>query len=202
MKSIAILIHGFNVWDGGRGSVGKLRPFFADLGAPYVMVNYGHFGLLDTRFKNRKIAHRVADAVTSARVKGFDNIVVVGHSNGCAIAHIAATCGAQIDRAVFINPALKKDIEIPASIKSLDVWHSPSDIPVRLARYLLPSGARPWGRMGADGYAGNDSRVRNFNKETDYQIESREHSDAFDIERITYFGPLIAGLALDGAKHG
>ena len=197
MRHIAILIHGFNVWDGGIATVGKLRPFFADLGVPYVMVNYGHFGLLETRLKNRKIALQVAEAVRNARAGGLSPIVV-GHSNGCAIAHLAALeFDAAIDKAVYINPALDEKTPIPVRIGAVDVWHSPSDAPVRWAQLLPGSNARPWGQMGAVGYQGvPDPRVRNFNKEFGFDVCSKEHSDVFDVERMPYFGPIIAEKAL------
>jgi len=192
MTPLVILIHGFNVWDGGRATVGKLRPFFADMGVPYVMVNYGHFGLLDTRFKNMKIARQVATAVQNAKLGGHQ-VIVAAHSNGCAIAHLAGReFGAKIDLAVYINPALDPRIVPPAGIKSLHVWHSPSDAPVKWAKWLPAANARPWGEMGATGYQGNDTRVRNFNKETDYEVTSKAHSDMFDIERIGYFGARVA----------
>lgn len=195
---IAILIHGFNVWDGGVATVGKLRPFFADLAVPYVMVNYGHFGIIETRLKNRKIARRVARAVTNAR-SGNYQVIVVGHSNGCAIAHLAAEeYGAQIDRAVYINPALEEHIGPPVGIRSLHVWHSPSDRPVKWAEWLPGCNARPWGEMGATGYIGRDDRVENFNKEQDFTVSSSGHSDMFSIEQIGYFGPIVAARAVAG----
>lgn len=193
---IVVLIHGFNIWDGGRATVGKLRPFFADLGVPYVMVSYGHFGLLDTRFKNLRIAEQVATAIANAR-RGNHQVIVVGHSNGCAIAHLAAQhYGARIDQAVYINPALEANIEIPESIRRLHVWHSPSDGPVKWAKWLPAANARPWGEMGATGYTGHDHRVLNFNKEDRFGVVSKGHSDMFDIERIGYYGPIVASTAI------
>lgn len=201
MSTVVVLIHGFNVWDGGRATVGKLRPFFADLNVPYVMVNYGHFGLLETRFKNMKIARRVAEAVKNQQAGGH-KVIVVGHSNGCAIADLAARkFGAQIDIAIYINPALKADRDPPPGIRRLQVWHSPSDAPVKWAKWLPASNARPWGEMGATGYTGHDTRVLNFNKETGFHVASKAHSDMFDIERIGYFGTRVAAAALAALRN-
>ena len=193
---IVILIHGFNVWDGGRATVGRLAPFFNARGVPHFAVNYGHFGLLETRLKNIRVAKRVALACAAAAEQ---YVVVVGHSNGCAIAHLAATeFRAKIDKLVYINPALKKDMPLPDSVGALDVWHSPSDRPVRLAKWLLPSRMRPWGEMGATGYQGaEDRRIRNFNKQQAFRVHSSSHSDVFALAKLPYFGPLITSVALN-----
>lgn len=190
--TLAILVHGFNVWDGGRATVGKLRPFFADEGVPYIMLNYGHFGLGDTYWRNKKIAAQVTKACTAARING-SRVVAVGHSNGCAILHYAAKeLGAQIDKTVFINPALDADA---ALVGRVDVWYSPSDRPVRWAKYLP---FHPWGEMGATGYTGPArDGIRNFNKETDFPLPSREHSDLFQVELLPLFGPVLTAKALE-----
>lgn len=196
-KALAILVHGFNVWDGGRATVGKLRPFFAEMGIPYIMVNYGHFGLLETRFKNRKVAEKVAACVSSAKTSGR-KVIVCGHSNGCAITHLAASeFGAVIDLAVYINPALKANILFPENIKRCQVWHSPSDSPVKWAKFLPASNARPWGEMGATGYTGHDRRVQNYDKERCFPVSSKEHSDIFSPEKLGFFGSFVAVNAME-----
>ncbi len=196
-KYLALLIHGFNVWDGGRQTVGKLRPFFADINMPYIMLNYGHFGLLDTRFKNDKIAKRVVRACSSANLAGY-KVIAVGHSNGCAIIHRATTKYlAAIEQAVYINPALKKDLVPGKQVLRVDVWHSPSDRPVKLAKLLPFANARPWGEMGATGYRGDDGRMRNRDKEYDYRVDSCEHSDMFKMEKLAFFGPKVVSTLIE-----
>lgn len=198
---IAILIHGFNVFDGGRATVGRLRPFFADRKVPYLMVNYGWFGIGRTYVKNDNVARRVAGACRTARELDQNRpIIVVGHSNGCAITWLAAReHGVEIDRAVFINPALDEDAVIPPGIRSLHVWHSPDDKPVAWSRKLP---FHPWGNMGAIGYQGPaDERVENFDKQSGYRAaSSKAHSDVFSDELLPFFGPLIAGRAVDGME--
>jgi len=192
-----ILIHGFNVWDGGAASVGNLRPFFS-VNSVCLMLRYGHFGLLETRFKNKKIAKRLHKAVTSAHKYGF-KVVVVGHSNGCAIIHTAVKkYKTVIDKVVYINPALKKDLEPGDSVAAMDVWHSPSDKAVRWSKWLPASNARPWGEMGAVGYKGIPyDKVRNFDKENDYDVSSSKHSDVFKAEKLVFFGGEITARALE-----
>lgn len=193
MKILVILVHGFNVWDWGRSTVGKLRPFYAAHRIPYIMVDYGHFGIGETYWKNKKVAKKVAEACTNAKLSGY-KVILVGHSNGCAIIHQAAEqFKAEIDKAVYINPALDKDTEPAPSMGYLDVWHSPSDKPVKWARKLP---FHPWGEMGSTGYTGDSAKVLNLNKEKNYSVSSKKHSDVFTVEQLPCFGPLIIGQSL------
>ena len=196
-KIIAILVHGYNVGDGGVGTVGKLRPFFATKGIPYIMLRYGDFSLLDVRRKNDKVSKQLAEACKNAKKAGY-KVVVVGHSNGCAIIHGASTkFNAEIDSAVYINPALKKELAPAEGVNALTVWYSPSDKPVKLATYLPKLLKQPWGEMGAVGYIGNDLRVTNINKEEDFSVSSNKHSDVFSVEKLPFFAQLIIDTALD-----
>lgn len=199
LKICAILVHGFNVWDGGRATVGTLRPFFAARSVTPILIDYGHFGLIQTKLFNDRVARRIHDTVRAASLH-YDHVLVVGHSNGCAVADAAAQRpGFRADGFVYINPALRKDRPLPSGVGFLHVWHSPSDRVVRLAR-RLPF-ARNWGAMGADGYQGPiDSRVTNFNKERGFPIKSDGHSDVFSYEKRALFGPLIVDAALSAIR--
>ena len=191
MKILTIFVHGYNVGDGGLWTVGRLRPFFPP---PYILFNYGHFTLIETRLKNDKVAKRLAKACENAKLHGF-KVVVVGHSNGCPIINRASRkYKAPIDKAVYINPALKKNYVPGDQVKALDVWYSPSDKPVRWAKYIPFK--RAWGEMGATGYVGDDERITSYNKEKDYTVSSNEHSDVFKADKLTFFGPVIAEKAL------
>ena len=195
MKVLTIFIHGFNISDKGIGTVGKLRSFFAPYG-PYVMLSYGWFGLLGTRYKNDKIAKRLNETVVNAKKGGY-SVIVVGHSNGCAIIHRASHLyDTPIDKVVYINPALIRYNTPKKGVLAVDVWYSPSDGPVKWAKWLPKSDSRPWGEMGARGYKGNDIRVISFNKEDEFAVSSKEHSDIFEAEKLSYFGPLIAETAI------
>jgi len=192
---MVIFLHGYNVWDGGIQTVGKLRSFFVTYpNTVYVMMNYGHFTLIETRFKNDGVAKRLSKAVTHAKEGGF-RVIVVGHSNAGSIIHRASNkYPCPIDKAVLINPALRAKLAPGECIKSVDVWHSPSDKAVKFAKWI--PFRRAWGEMGSVGYQGDDPRITNYNKEKDFPVSSDEHSDVFTAEKITYFGPLIAEIAL------
>jgi len=181
MKPRAILVHGFNVWDNGAGTVDRLEPYLEKAGFNVAQFDYGWIFLLRVRLNNKRYARRLA-----AMTQPED--VLIGHSNGCNIITEAGWIGAHCRHAVFINPALDSDAPIPPRFGGVDVWHSPSDAPVRLARFLW---FHPWGNMGARGYRGKDWRVRNFNKQEDFDVSSAAHSDVFSPALLPYFAPKI-----------
>ena len=187
----AYLVHGFNVWRPSR-TVGKLKPYFVDAGFGAKVVRYGWTGLAGLRGVN----DRVAAVLASLSEPGS---VGVGHSNGCAILNSASHLGAKFSGLIYINPALPKN-EVPGpTVKWAHVWHSPSDAPVKWAKWLRRVSPvswfdpHPWGEMGATGYQGDDPRMHNFNKESDFEYQSKEHSDLFaDDILLGFFAPLMA----------
>ncbi len=195
IKRAAILIHGFNVGDGGRATIGTLKDFFVAEGVTPILINYGYFGLFQTKFRNKTIAKKIFDTVAAA-YKSFDEVYVVGHSNGCAIAHLASALeGFKAHGFVYINPALRSVYRRSASVSFIHIWHSPSDRAVKIARWLPFRGA--WGSMGAEGYTGiKDTAVVNFDKENNFALSSSGHSDVFHYSKRPYFGPLIVRAML------
>ena len=194
MKVMAILVHGYNVWDGGQATVGKLQSFLEVRGVDCIVLNYGWTGLIGTYKHNSSIAARIGKAAHAARLAGY-TVIAFGHSNGCAILHMATTrFSAYIPFMTYVNPALGKTMHPGRNVESLHVWHSPSDAPVRWAKYLP---FHPWGEMGATGYTGDDKRVTNFDKQYGYPVSSREHSDMFLVEGLPFFGPLCVDTRLD-----
>ena len=176
-----IVIHGFNVRDPGL-SVGRL----ADHLDNPVMFNYGWFGLISVIKRNAVEAKRLA-----VLLKDNPGSSVYAHSNGCAIAVLAASMGAPIKNLVAINPALKVDTYFPASIKRVLVVHTNNDVPTKAARIfdkipfielLVPNA---WGAMGAYGseYAGIDERVINL----DLTKNLRGHSDFFSVTHLAFY---------------
>jgi len=200
MKYIALLIHGINVHNPAY-SVGKLQTFFEANGVPCIMVDYIHTGWLGARKKNPKLALKVATITRAIKKNNGVKIVVVSHSNGCAIAHLATKqFGAHIDYLVYINPALKRTLAPGDIVERCDVYHSPSDLPVkaskllsRLTKFISKKwfDARPWGEMGAFGYKGDDPRMCNYDKENDSPVVSSGHSDLFDFDKVPFFGAVI-----------
>lgn len=183
------LVHGFNVTDGGAGSVGKLAPYFEAAGFEVKRFRYGWKGLLGVRRSNGTFAQLLADVVNPGDI-------IVGHSNGGCLAKLAADLGAPAAQLVLINPALDADARFAQQVGRIHIWHSPSDKPVTWARWL-PWHA--WGDMGAIGYRGPyDPRVMSYNKENGFPVSSREHSDVFKPHILSFFGPEIVRSVL---KH-
>lgn len=179
-----ILVHGFNVRDGGAGSILQLTPFLEQAGFRVKKFRYGFLFLIGVRMFNDRFARMLADFAEPGDV-------VIAHSNGGAIAHLAAAkYGAEFSHLVLINPALDSDVRFPAWLESVQVWHSPSDAPVQWARWL-PWHA--WGDMGAVGYQGPyNPRVTSFNKQNGFPVSSSAHSDVFHEPALSFFGPIIA----------
>lgn len=183
----AFFVHGFNVKDNGAGTIGKLVPFFANAGIATEMITYGHFNLFEPRWENERVAKHLFNRIAAAIESGY-KVIVVGHSNGCDIAHRAGKMGAPIDKAVFISAALNSDTKIAPSIDALDVWHSRKDWVLFLAKFLP---FHRWGEMGRTGATRYDKRVKNFDRSQNYDAPSAWHSDIFASPLIEYFGPII-----------
>ena len=181
------LVHGFNVRDGGRGSVLKLAPYLEAVGIEPRPFRYGFLGLAGVKAFDAKIAQMLFDAVD-------EGDYFIGHSNGCCVGHMAAKLGARFAAMAYINPALDRDAPLAKQVGRLDVWHSPSDLPVKLAR-LIPF-AR-WGDMGSVGYRGVfDTRIRSHDKQHEFRISSSCHSDVFKSDKLKFFAPIIVDALL------
>ena len=177
-----------------------------------MIVYYTYTGVMGSRWKNLKIAKRIAEVTKSIKKENGTKILAVGHSNGCAILHLATKeYSAHIDYLVYLNPALKRTFAPGVKVRHCDVYHSPSDIPVRASKWLskltkLVSNkwfkARPWGEMGASGYEGPDKRMCNLNKQKDFLVYSETHSDVFYYDKIAYYGPKIVSRILDTFSSG
>lgn len=152
-------VHGFNEDDSGANSIDKLIPKLQGRNVETINVDYGHFNLLDVFGHNDTVAKLIASYTKPGDIG-------IGYSNGCAVLLKAAQQGAPFKRLIFINPALKSDIEIPPGIECVDVFFTDSDIPTRFAKYLRMMPFTPknfiWGEMGRTGYTGQDERVINL----------------------------------------
>jgi len=184
METHVILVHGIRVIDKGQKSIGQLAEHFINAGHTVEMLDYGRFGLFAPRWQNNGVAKKLADQVNSLADQGVP-VIVVGHSNGCAITHMAGeNHGARIHQAVYIAPALNSNIKFPASFNSFLVFHNPKDWVVKLSAMLF---AHYWGDMGAVGFTRFDHRGRNSNVLTNFEQSSGSSHSYFD----SFFAPLI-----------
>ena len=144
-----VLVHGFNVSDGGKASIDRLKPYLYDHNV--IEFDYGWLGFFGVRFNKKKRAMKLVRMTP-------DGAVGIGHSNGCLELIRACKLGAKYKRLIFVNPALDNDIEIPEQLERVDVYYHPDDTVVTLSKF------RPflyWGDMGRVGYQGCDDRVVN-----------------------------------------
>lgn len=142
------LIHGFNVSDGGEGSIGNLRPF---IDGAEKLHNYGWTGLLMLRCTNRQAIKNIIP-----KIKPGD--IIIGHSNGALICwELAQIFGKSLGGVVVINPALRRDTLWPIGVHVLCLYNS-TDWVVQLGRIwgrlVSLGGLNPhgWGAAGRYGF--------------------------------------------------
>ena len=164
------LIHGFNTWDNGRGTVDRLAPLLKYEGYEVQQFDYGWTFLLGARFGNAGRARKLAK-----QVKPGD--VAIGHSNGCAIIHRASHLGAPFKQVIYISPALDRQL-VPDwwTVRDMTVYYSPSDTYVQAASWIP---GVIWGDMGAVGCTARHDAIHNYNKDKLAGTEL-EHSKVFE----------------------
>lgn len=160
------LLHGFNVRDGGAGTVDKFIDSVAKYECKSVEFEYGWLGFLGVRI--------AGGALSSVLAKlGEAQDFAIAHSNGCCIVHRALQKGLKLKFAIYIAPALDADVEIPFdSVERIYVLHSTNDFPVRIAKYIP---LHPWGSMGNEGA----ERTKQGYKNIDCSSFAAGHSDYF-----------------------
>ena len=168
----AWVLHGFNVSDGGVGSIDRLIPHLRAAGFDAVEFDYGWLGPLGVKALDGRLGRLLAKIVRPGDV-------VVAHSNGCCIAQLAAEAGAPFSVMSFISPALDRDRALPAHIPARHVWFTPSDEWVGKARWIPFT---RWGDMGKVGYQTEDMdallRTTNLNGQAIFRTKLR-HSGWF-----------------------
>lgn len=195
MKPGVLLVHGFNVRDGGRGSTDRLRPYLQEAGFRVYEADYGWMGLLGVRMNRTRMARKIA--VLSDRYKCT---IAIGHSNGCHFLREATFGQASIPWLVLINPALDSDADFSPHIKGVQVHYAEDDIVVPWAR-LIPGS--PWGDMGRRGYRGDDPRVESFCSNDIFPPgTSIGHSGVFAPQNVTRFATRMIKLLRGRAPPG
>lgn len=145
------LIHGFNVADGGKSTVNRLRGHFEALGFDVEVFAYGWIGPMGVWFLNPRIVKQLLSLVRPGDVG-------VGHSNGCVLLHMAAHFGAPFKGFEYINPALDSNVPPAPQLEWVHVYFNDGDMVVKFAAWLrslmpwAPLGDPIWGDMGARGY--------------------------------------------------
>ena len=207
-QTLVILIHGFNVSDEGEDTVQRLIPYFEQEGYTCINFHYRWTGFLGVKWVNYTRAKSLRHLIELNKRLG-KYVIVCGHSNGCALAHMAMqeqeNPKYHPDKVIYINAALTENAKPGKGVKETYVLFSPNDRPVVIAQWIaniLPDFmeiGRPWGWMGAVGYKGNSLNVKNINEESIYWKLTGEkrkfgHSTIFQNDVLRYMGPFIARL--------
>ena len=175
-KGRVILVHGFNVRDGGLGSIDKLIPYILKAGYDVREYDYGFRLLLGVRWRSKEDAQGLFDLYQPGDI-------VIGHSNGGHLIARAIEMGMPVKHAVMIHPALDRDWEPPAlhPVEQIHVYYSGQDIATWAAQFLP---WHKWGAMGTVGPTSADPRLSGHR-------EKASHSGGF----ITHPGRYVESLA-------
>jgi len=182
------LIHGFNVSDGGKGSIGQLRPH---LPGSELLHNYGWTGLLMLRCTNREAVRQILP-----KIKPGD--FLIGHSNGALICwELAELLGDKLGGVVVINPALRRDTLWRPGLPVLCL-HNSKDWVVQLGRVwgrlVSLGGLNPhgWGAAGRYGF-NPTTTVANINTadEEIWEWPVQGHSSIFKPGAVAYWAGII-----------
>lgn len=193
-----VLVHGFNVRDPQK-TIGKLGSLFEAEGVHAYLFRYGWLGLLGVQWGNDNLAETLR-CFCMAIAESGEPVVVIGHSNGCALIHRTAWLMNQykdmrpaFTHAVYLSPALSRDAELAPPIRRCDVHYTGNDWAVRASR-LWPS---DWGDMGARGPSHDaDGRYRAIAHTDDVKGHSDYFSDrASSHVRETIVLPLVHDYA-------
>lgn len=179
-------IHG--ILTGPVTPIKGLIPYLESTGFEVAYPDYGYELPFQTRFINPMIRGALLPYIALGDI-------LVGHSNGCAIAYDLLMAGAPATRAIFINGALETVFPLPPGLKSLDVYFNPDDTITEAAAVAERLGwvDKVWGELGHAGYQGNDSRVTTFNCGlTPGMPVVQGHSDLFTPAKLAAWGPFLA----------
>lgn len=178
------LVHGFNVSDGGDGSINRLAPHLSPVVQEY---RYGWTGLVGLSCANRRAVRGLLQVVRPG-----DSLVA--HSNGCLIAwQLARMVGRDLRSVVCVNPALRRDTLWNVPVLCL---HNSTDWVVQLGRAwgrLFPVDgieAQGWGAAGRYGFTAGQEHVTNLDtSESWLDRPVKGHSGLF--REPEYWGSVI-----------
>lgn len=179
------LIHGIHTEP--TSPVKGLVPYLEQAGFRVAYPEYGFELALETRIVNPMLVGSLLPYIAPGDI-------LIGHSNGCAIAYALMLLGAPIQGAVFINGALETTLMRPTGIKWLDVYYNAGDDITVAARIAADIGivVPIWGELGHSGYAGNDPRVSDFDcGRTPGLPVVIGHSDFFTPSKLEAWGPFL-----------
>jgi hypothetical protein len=164
-----------------------LIPYLTAGGFDVVWVDYGFILGIETKLVNPLIYRSVHPYIAKGDI-------LIGHSNGAAIAYLEMQAGAPVVGCVFINGALEQRITRSVGVEFIDCYWNPGDDITEVAAIGQAIGITSpvWGQMGHAGYIGTDPAITNINcgASTGMPIVSG-HSDFFTLSKLAVWGPYL-----------
>lgn len=180
------VIHGIHTEQ--DSPVKGLFPYLTALGFDVRYPEYGYELAVET-----KILNPVIEGVVQPYIEPVD--VIIGHSNGCAIAYHLIHQGLVVKGCIFINAALEQEIKRPPTCGFIDVYYNAGDKITEIAKVIQELGIvdEVWGMLGHGGYLGMDPFITNIDCQKGDGLPVIEgHSDFFTPQKLRYWGPYLA----------
>jgi pimeloyl-ACP methyl ester carboxylesterase len=176
------LIHGIHTE--GLSPIEGLRPLMP---WPAAYPDYGWIAGLET-----KVANPIVVGCLKPYIEPED--ILIGHSNGCAVAFDLLNQGVQVKGAVFVNAALEQGIRRPPKCPWIHVYFNPGDEITEAAKLGAELGLVDpvWGEMGHGGYLGDDPQI--FSTDCSSQRDMPRvwgHSDFFSPRNLPDWGAFL-----------
>ena len=189
------LIHGIHTEP--TSPVKGLVPHLVAAGWKVRYPEYGYELALETKIINQMISGTIA-----AYVEPGD--ILIGHSNGCALAYAIMQTGIKVGGAVFINGALENNFPRPPGCPWIDVYFNQGDEITRAAQLGEELGiVTPiWGELGHSGYVGTDSLVASIDcfRTPDMPVIDG-HSDFFTPTKLQLWAAYLAKRIQERLAH-
>jgi len=168
--SRVILVHGFNVSDGGEATVDRLLLFLEAMGYEVIQYDYGWRGLFGVRFMSKRDSQGLMDLFKPGDI-------VIGHSNGGHLIARAIEKGMPVKHAIMIHPALDKDWYPPDGhpVKEVHIYWSPQD----KATWWSQWSPWMWGGMGTYGPTSGDLRMVSHKEDQSHSGGFSEHPSKY-----------------------
>lgn len=185
----------------GKAGLLKLVPYLQQAGFDVRVPDYGLITAVETRIANPLIVRTLLPYIEPGDL-------YVGHSNGCAIGYDLILAGARPAGVVFINAALKRNIELPGAMWA-DVYYNAGDdaTVAAVASAALGLSDPVWGDMGHAGYEGDSIYITNIDCGPMVSVSAHGplppvsgHSDIFTDGKIEAWGPYITRRVLTRLK--
>jgi len=176
---IIITLHGYNVRDGGVGSVDTFYDCLVDCGhrVKTGYADYGWMGILGTRFGGiKRVAKALAEKLSQDSSLDED-VCLLCHSNGLAIAQEVIKHTSKVHTIVAFNGALDQDAPFAGTVERVINFYAPADQVLRWGAWLRPG--HVWGRAGQAGLTSDDERIENYIME-----DVKGHSSVFHVKAL------------------